>query len=67
MRAGALKTAPKGYPVDHPRIELLRLPHIAGVTQFRPAAWIHTPKAEGRIVGVWRSLAPLMDWLASTA
>ncbi len=67
MRAGALKTAPKGYPVDHPRIELLRLPHIAGVTQFRPAAWLHTPKAEGRIVGAWRALAPLMDWLASTA
>ena len=66
MRAGALKTAPKGYPVDHPRIELLRLPHIAAVTEFRSARWMHTPKAEDRIVGVWRSLALLLDWLAAT-
>ena len=25
---------------------------------------MHTAKAESRIVGAWRSLAPLMDWLA---
>jgi uncharacterized protein (TIGR02453 family) len=67
MRAGALKTAPKGYSVDHPRIDLLRLPHIAGVTEFRRAAWMSTPKAEDRIVGVWRLMAPLLDWLAATA
>jgi uncharacterized protein (TIGR02453 family) len=66
MRAGALKTAPKGYAVDHPRIELLRLPHLAAVTEFRPAKWMQTPKAEDRIVGVWRAMAPLLDWLGST-
>ena len=64
---GALKTAPRGYPVDHPRIGLLRLPHLAASTSFPVRRWLHTPEAEARITGVWRSLQPLMGWLAQTA
>ena len=47
---GGLKTAPHGYPADHPRIDLLRLPHLAAGTEFPPRKWLHTPAAEGRIV-----------------
>ena len=61
----ALKTAPRGYPRDHPRIELLRRKSIAALRQWEPAAWMGTKAAGGRITDVWRSAAPLNEWLAT--
>jgi uncharacterized protein (TIGR02453 family) len=59
----ALKTAPRGYPRDHPRIELLRRKGLAGVRDFQPAAWLHTAAAARRITDTWRAAAPLGAWL----
>ena len=58
-----LKTAPRGYSADHPRIDLLRMAGIIGIWQHRPAAWLHTAKAKDRVVDGWRKLAPLNAWL----
>ena len=63
---GGLKTAPKGYTVDHPRIELLRLPHLAAGAELPIRKWLHTPAAETRLVTVLRATSPLLDWLART-
>jgi uncharacterized protein (TIGR02453 family) len=60
----AVKTAPRGYSPDHPRIDLLRLGGLAAMFAHRPAAWIHTPKAKDRIVDGWHRLQPLNTWLA---
>jgi uncharacterized protein (TIGR02453 family) len=60
----SLKTAPRGYSADHPRIDLLRQDGIIGIWAHRPAAWLHTPAAEDRVVAGWRALQPLNDWLA---
>lgn len=65
MRDGALKTAPKGYPRDHPRIELLRLPHLAGGTMHEAGPWLHTPDAGRRVVEGWEAVTPLLAWLAA--
>lgn len=59
-----LKTAPRGYPRDHPRIELLRAKSLAGVRDFEPAAWLGTPKAADRIVATWRAAGGMNAWLA---
>ncbi len=59
----ALKTAPRGYARDHPRIELLRRKGLAGVRDFEPAAWLHTAGAARRITDTWRAAAPLSAWL----
>ncbi len=59
-----LKTAPRGYPRDHPRIELLRRKSVAAIRDWEPAAWIGTKGAATRILGVWRTAAPLNSWLA---
>lgn len=67
IRDGALKTAPRGYPVDHPRIGLLRLPHLAGGTDWPPEPWLHTAEARDRIFATWRALGPLLDWVAAHA
>lgn len=61
---GAVKTAPRGYSPDHPRIDLLRLGGVAAMFAHRPAAWLHTPKAKDRIVAGWHQLQPLNDWLS---
>jgi uncharacterized protein (TIGR02453 family) len=58
-----LKTAPRGWPRDHPRIELLRLTSVAVLRRFEPAAWLATKAAARRITDVWRAAAPLTDWL----
>jgi uncharacterized protein (TIGR02453 family) len=59
-----LKTAPRGYPRDHPRIELLRHTSVAALRSFDPAAWLHTSGAAKRITDTWRAAAPMNSWLA---
>lgn len=59
-----LKTTPRGYDADHPRIELLRhksltVGHLIG---FDPV--IHTPGLLDLIRDDWRALKPLVDWVA---
>ena len=59
----ALKTAPRGFPRDHPRVELLRHKGLTTGRSFPPAKWLSTRSALDRITGVWRSARPLTDWL----
>ena len=60
----ALKTAPKGYPKDHPRIDWLRAKGVTTWHQWEPAPWFGTKKAKDRIVSVIRASLPLKEWLA---
>ncbi|HEX6310775.1 MAG TPA: DUF2461 domain-containing protein [Acidimicrobiia bacterium] len=58
-----LKTAPRGYPKDHARIELLRLKGLVTWKQWPVAAWLGTAKAKDRVVGFLRASQPLNKWL----
>jgi len=58
-----LKTAPRGYPKDHPRIELLRLKGLIAVKEFGAPKWMHTPGAAKRIRDAWTGVADLCSWL----
>ena len=58
-----LVTAPKGYPKDHPRIELLQWKGVIAHKQLGAPAWLHTRRAAAEIVKVWRTSAPLLAWL----
>jgi uncharacterized protein (TIGR02453 family) len=60
-----LKTAPKGYAKDHPRIELLRHKGLIAWRDWRPAAWLGTPRAKDRVVEFLRHSKPLNTWLRS--
>ncbi|KAA0109223.1 DUF2461 domain-containing protein [Mycolicibacterium sp. P1-5] len=64
MAHDVLKTAPRGYPKDHPRIELLRYKGIAMMKTWPVGAWLGTAKAKDRVVATLRAGAPLRDWLA---
>jgi uncharacterized protein (TIGR02453 family) len=59
----SLKTAPKGYPKDHPRIELLRYKGVTAWQQWPPGPWLGKANAKDRIVKFFRVSAPLNDWL----
>ena len=58
-----LKTAPKGYPKDHPRIELLRYKGIITWREWPAGAWLGSRKAKDRVVEVFRVSKPLNEWL----
>jgi uncharacterized protein (TIGR02453 family) len=60
-----LKTAPRGYPKDHPRIELLRNKGLIAWREWPPAAWLGTRKAKDRVVDFLHAARPLNEWLAA--
>jgi len=58
-----LKRGPRGWPLDHPRADLLRWKGIMSVADFGDPAWLHTREALDRVQGAWRAAAPLLAWL----
>jgi uncharacterized protein (TIGR02453 family) len=58
-----LKTAPKGYPKDHPRVDLLRNKGLVAWKQWPVAAWLDTAAAKKRVVDFLRAARPLGEWL----
>jgi uncharacterized protein (TIGR02453 family) len=59
----SLKRAPRGYPQDHPRLELLRHKGLHVGRQYSPARWLHTASALDRVLAVWRDAGPVSRWL----
>jgi uncharacterized protein (TIGR02453 family) len=60
---GVLKSAPRGYPVDHPRIDLLRYKGLTAWKQWPVEPWLETPAAKDRVVSFLRTTLPLCFWL----
>jgi uncharacterized protein (TIGR02453 family) len=60
---GTLKTAPRGFPKDHPRIGLLRHKGLTTWQEWEPAPWMGTAAARDRIVDFLRLSRPLRAWL----
>jgi uncharacterized protein (TIGR02453 family) len=58
-----LKTAPKGYARDHPRVELLRYKGLVAMKSWPPAAWLATAGAKKRVVDVFTAAQPMLAWL----
>lgn len=60
---GELKTAPRGYLPEHPRIGLLRYKGIVAWKQWPVEPWLETAEAGNRVMGFLRSTQPLSSWL----
>ena len=58
-----LKSAPRGYPADHPRIALLRYKGLTAWKQWPVEPWLETAAAKDRVVSFFRTTAPLCGWL----
>ena len=59
----ALKTAPRGVPKDHPRIELLRRKGLMVSKDFGAPTWLHTGQVVSRIRRTWQGAADMNAWL----
>jgi uncharacterized protein (TIGR02453 family) len=63
MSHDELKTAPRGYPKDHPRVELLRYKGLATWRAWPAGAWLGTRRAKDRVVGFLEDSRPVKEWL----
>jgi uncharacterized protein (TIGR02453 family) len=64
---GVLKSAPRGYPPDHPRISLLRNKGLTAWRQWPVEPWLETARAKDRLVSFFRTSLPLASWLNTHA
>jgi uncharacterized protein (TIGR02453 family) len=58
-----LKTAPRGYPADHERIELLRNKGLVAWREWPVEPWLSTPAAKDKVAEFLVATQPLHDWL----
>ena len=58
-----LRTAPRGWPRDHPRIDLLRHRSLYVGRSYGFDDVIHTAELVDRVRADWRAVRPLIDWL----
>ncbi|MFZ2512366.1 MAG: DUF2461 domain-containing protein [Gordonia sp. (in: high G+C Gram-positive bacteria)] len=58
-----LKTAPRGWPKDHPRIALLRYRSLTAMRSYGFDDVVHTPALLDRVRADWRQVTPLIDWV----
>ena len=58
-----LKTAPRGFSKDHPRLALLQRKGLMASKSFGAPAWLHTKKAAAKIRDVWNAAGPMNVWL----
>ena len=62
IRGEQLKTTPRGYSADHPRIELLRYKSMALGMSYG-FEHLNTPDLLARVRHDWRALRPLVEWV----
>lgn len=60
----SLKTAPRGYAKDHPRVELLKYKGLITWKQWPLARWLSTAAAKGRVGDFFETSRPITNWLA---
>lgn len=60
----ALKTAPRGYAKNHPRLGLLQQKGVTTGKSWPVGKWTSTPKAKDRIVAALAAARPLNAWIA---
>ena len=58
----ASTSPPRGYPADHPRIELLKMKDIHAGRMVEPSA-LSTPKVLAQVKKVMTDLKPFSSWL----
>jgi uncharacterized protein (TIGR02453 family) len=58
-----LKTAPRGFPKDHPRIDLLRRKGLIALREWPEASWMRTRATVRRVRDVWSAADEMNAWL----
>jgi uncharacterized protein (TIGR02453 family) len=61
-----LKRAPRGYPMDHPRVDRLRGKRFTVSCRHPLEPWLHEPSCDDRVRSEMVAAQPLVKWLAET-
>jgi uncharacterized protein (TIGR02453 family) len=64
IRGERLKTVPRGYESDHPRIDLLRHKSLYAATSYELDDALHTEETADRVRARWRQVRVLNEWAA---
>jgi uncharacterized protein (TIGR02453 family) len=59
-----LKTSPRGYDAEHPRIDLLRHKSLTLTRLYGFDKVIHSPELVGAVRKDWRALRPFVEWVS---
>ena len=59
----SLKSAPRGYPADHERAELLRHKGLVAWKEWPVEPWLATPAAKAKVADFLIATKPLGQWL----
>ena len=62
-----LKTRPKGYSADAPRMDLLRMTRVVALKTYDEPKALESRKALDVVRRDWRAITPMMEWLADHA
>jgi uncharacterized protein (TIGR02453 family) len=62
LEGATLKTRPKGFDPDHPRIDLLRRKEIMAINRVGSPPWLSKPAALQHIRSSWVAIRPLAEW-----
>jgi uncharacterized protein (TIGR02453 family) len=62
VEGDGLRTAPRGYSRDHPRIELLRMTSVIAGRQWPAGGGISRRTALGGVTKAWRDAKALVGW-----
>jgi uncharacterized protein (TIGR02453 family) len=62
----SMKRAPRGYPIDHRRIDHLRRRELTVSCRYPLEPWLHEPACDERVGAGLRSARSLVKWLAET-
>jgi uncharacterized protein (TIGR02453 family) len=60
-----LKRAPRGYPIDHPRVDRMRLKELTLHRRHELEPWLHDPACYTRIRAELDAATPFVRWLAA--
>jgi uncharacterized protein (TIGR02453 family) len=64
VKGESLKTVPKGYDRDHPRIDLLRMKEVFAIRHLTDAE-VLSPKFSAVVIQSFTALKPFLDYLNS--
>jgi uncharacterized protein (TIGR02453 family) len=63
IEGGRLKTSPRGYSGDHPRIELLRHKDLLAIKHLGAPPWLATRRALDEVRSAWTQITPFRSWV----
>jgi uncharacterized protein (TIGR02453 family) len=65
LMGDSLRSRPRGWPADHPRLDLLRLTNMAVARSVEVGEWIGGPGLLREVTATWRAIVPYNAWLAA--